>query len=123
MGRRANLVQAARDCVNALPVCKRKEIFNLYDSDFGLCMIMTTRRKLIHILHSLLDCIEYLKPIPKDMLYRYYKLNHIHRHCLSKCKCKCNENTSLNLQVHHLTSLSCMITTLTKTQKKMSVVM
>ena len=46
MGRRANLVQAARDCVNALPVCKRKDLNVLYDSDFGLCMVMTTRRKL-----------------------------------------------------------------------------
>lgn len=117
MGRRANLVQAARDCVNALPVCKRKHLNVLYDSNFGLCMVMTTRRKLIHILHSLLDCIEYLKPINLDMLYRYYKLNHTHMICLKRNNCE-NTNHDTNLQVHHLTSLSRMITALTKTQKK-----
>ena len=72
MGRRAQLFISARECVNVLACPKPTN--DLYESDFGLCMIYMTRLKLINILPSLL-------------------------HKMYKCKCKCDTHTNLKQEL------------------------
>ena len=87
MGRRAQLFMSARECVNVLACPKPTN--ELYKADFGLCMIFTTRLKLINILHSLLHKMYKCKCKGEELkleLLRYYKLNKIHTFQLEKYK-------------------------------------
>ena len=121
MGRRAQLFISARECVNVL-ACPQPTN-DLYESDFGLCMIYTTRLKLICILQSLLHKMNKGKNKfnLKQELLRYYKLNKIHKFQLEKYK-ECNKcengNVNVNLTfiketVMYLQKVSSMITSMT----------
>ena len=123
MGRRAQLFISARECVNVL-ACPQPTN-DLYESDFGLCMIYTTRLKLISILQSLLHKMNKgtnaMSNLKQELL-RYYKLNKIHAFQLEKYKecnkCKQCENENINLKfiketVMYLQKVSSMITSMT----------
>ena len=83
MGRRAALFYSARDCVNALHCAKPNE--EMYDKNFGLCMTLLTRQKLIKCAHEIITDIYKKRPDPKK-LRRFYKLNTLHMFQLEKYK-------------------------------------
>ena len=87
MGRRANIIEAARTCVNVLPSCKRKDLYRMYDIHFDLCMLMTVNVKIKRILHEILNNVE-AGHTSKALLLRYYKLNHIQGVCIKKFRKK-----------------------------------
>ena len=83
MGRRAALFYSARDCVNALHCAKPND--EMYDKNFGLCMTLLTRQKLIKCAHEIITDIYKKRPDPKK-LRRFYKLNTLHMFQLEKYK-------------------------------------
>ena len=82
MGRRAALFYSARDCVNALNCAKPND--EMYDKNFGLCMTLCTRQKLIKCAHEIITDIYKKNFYDPKKLRRFYKLNTLHMFQLEK---------------------------------------
>ena len=113
MGKRAQLFQSARECINVIECPKPNEI--LYNNDFGLCMIFLTRQKLMNVAHKIINDIYKRNDINeciKSNLLRFYKLNKLHTFQLKKY------NTShfidIDTNVNYLQKISYMVTQISK---------
>ena len=113
MGKRAQLFQSARECINVLECPKPNEI--LYKNDLGLCMIFLTRQKLMNVAHKIINDIYKRNECIKSNLLRFYKLNKLHTFQLIKYN-KLQQITHINVNVNtqYLRDLSYMITMCSK---------
>ena len=108
MGKRSKVFKTARDCVNILSCPKPND--SLYESNFGLCMLFTTRYKIVNILQSLLNSLYKFNSFNKSELLRFYSLNNIHMFQMKKYSVTANSNTKND--IHYLQRVSHMITTM-----------
>ena len=116
MGKRAQLFQSARECINVLQCPKPNEI--LYKNDLGLCMIFLTRQKLMNVAHKIINDIYKNKICDKSNLLRFYKLSKLHTFQLKKYNTSHCHFIDIDTNVNYLQKISYMITQISKSNYK-----
>ena len=81
MGKRSNLYQSARDCINALKTGSPLSQHVVFD-DLGMSIIFVTRRHLRETAITILDILEHNDVTEDDFRHhmkRYHRISFLHR--------------------------------------------